>query len=190
MKSVALSMSIYADDHILGPENADVSLVEYGSYDCPHCRKAVNILAQLPKLYNGTLRFVYRHFQRETSNAAPSHRAAEAAEAAGKQGKFWEMHAHLLEHQDALDDANLFAYAVLLGLNTRQFADDLDHHRSEKRVRMDFQSGLDSGVHSTPTFFINGVRHDDYWDVDTLLEAICAASGGDTHAKPQSRGDS
>jgi len=171
-----LSMSIHSDDHILGPENATVTILQYGSYDCHHCRGAVNILAQLPKLYSGTLSFAYRHFPRETDNSTPSHRAAEAAEAAGKQGKFWEMHAHLLEHQDALDDANLFAYAVLLGLDTRLFADDLDHHRSENRVRIDFQSGLDSGVHSTPTFFINEVRHDDYWDVETLLAAIRAAT--------------
>lgn len=171
-----LSMPVYEGDHTLGPENSNVTIVEYGSYDCPHCRSAVNILAQLPKRYAGTLRLVYRHFPRETDNATPSHRAAEAAEAAGRQGKFWEMHAHLLENQDALDDANLFAYAVLVGLDTRQFAEDLEHHRFESHVRQDFQSGLDSGVHSTPTFFINGVRHDDYWDIDTLLAAVQTAA--------------
>src|SRR5579872_5484808 len=102
-----LTMPVHQNDHILGPDNAIVTLVEYGSYDCPHCRHAVSILAQLPKLSPAPLRLVYRHFPRETAHMTPSHRAAEAAEAAGRQGKFWEMHAHLLENQSALDDASL-----------------------------------------------------------------------------------
>jgi protein-disulfide isomerase len=166
-----LSLPVEPDDHILGPEDAKITLVEYGSYDCPHCRQALSILAEVRKRYDAPLRLVYRHFPRETRHSI-SERAAEAAEAAGKQGKFWEMHNHLLENQHALDDANLIAYATLLGLDTQQFASDLESGAHASRVLRQFQSGLDSGVRSTPTFFINGVRHDDYWDAETLLTAI------------------
>ena len=170
-----LSMPVGLDDHSLGPADAHVALVEYGSYDCPHCRQALTILSEVRRRYNAPLRFVYRHFPTMTPHSA-SERAAEAAEAAGKQGKFWEMHEHLLENQHALNDADLVAYATMLGLDTRQFAADLEGSASAEHVRRQFQSGVDSGVRSTPTFFINGVRHDDYWDAETLLTAIQAAT--------------
>lgn len=171
---VRLSLPVEPDDHIMGPDEAKVTLVEYGSYDCPHCRQALGVLAEVRQRYGSPLRLVYRHFPQETKRSI-SERAAEAAEAAGAQGKFWEMHAHLLENQQALDDANLIAYATMLGLDTPKFASDLEMGVYAGRVLRQFQSGRDSGVHSTPTFFINGVRHDDYWDADTLLTAIRAA---------------
>jgi protein-disulfide isomerase len=158
----------------MGPADAGVTLVEYGSYDCPHCRQALRVLVDVRQRYGKPLRLVYRHFPEETKHSV-SERAAEAAEAAAAQGKFWEMHAHLLENQQALDDANLIAYAVMLELDAQQFASDLEMGAHTARVLRQFQSGRESGVHSTPTFFINGVRHDDYWDADTLLAAIHAA---------------
>src|SRR5688572_18642005 len=112
-----LSLPVGPEDHILGPEDAQITLVEYGKYDCPHCRRALAVLSELQRRYDGSLRLVYRHYPNESLHSQ-SARAAEAAEAAGKQGKFWEMHAHLLDNQHALDDANLIAYATMLGLDT------------------------------------------------------------------------
>ena len=170
-----LSMPVGPGDHSVGPADAPITLVEYGSYDCPHCRQALPILDEIRRQYEAPLRFVYRHFPQETRHSV-SERAAEAAEAAAAQGKFWEMHAHLLENQNALGDADLIAYATMLGLDTKQFASEMEADTYAARVRQQFQSGVDSGVRSTPTFFINGVRHDDYWDAETLLAAIRAAA--------------
>jgi protein-disulfide isomerase len=163
------------EEHSLGPADAPITLVQYGSYDCPHCSKALIILGEVRKQYGSPLRLVYRHFPREVRNSV-SERAAEAAEAAGAQGKFWQMHEHLLQNQHALDDASLVVYANYVGLNTAQFTKDLEAGTYQSVVRSQFQSGVESGVRSTPTFFINGVRHDDYWDADTLLEALKTAS--------------
>lgn len=102
-------------------------------------------------------------------------RAAEAAEAAGAQGKFWEMHDTLFENQDRLEDVHLAQYAALLGLDVARFALELAEHAYAPRVREDFLSGVRSGVNGTPTFFINGVRHDDAWDGPTLLAALARA---------------
>src|SRR5258708_10079559 len=168
---VRLSEPVGLEDHRMGPENAPVTLVQYGSYDCPHCRKAIGIIEEIREKNEPPLQLVYRHFPDETPRSA-SHRAAEAAEAAARQGKFWEMHAHLLRNQDALDDANLLAYAAELGLDVRKVAQELESGEHATVVRSQFQSGRTSGVHSTPTFFINGVRHDDYWDAETLSAAI------------------
>ncbi|HZT42711.1 MAG TPA: thioredoxin domain-containing protein [Chthonomonadaceae bacterium] len=157
-------------DHTLGPADAPVTLVMYGSYDCPHCRQAMVIVDEIREA-GDPIRLIYRHFPRETAHS-PSQRAAEAAEAAGKQGKFWEMHRHLLQNQDVLDEANLLAYATAMGLDTRPFAADLENHTFVERVLEDLHSGVAAGVRSTPTFFVNGVRHDDFWDIDTLRLAI------------------
>lgn len=165
-----LAMALRENEHSLGPADAPVTLVEYGSYDCPHCAQAAAIVEEI-RSYSGPLRFVYRHFARETPHSV-SERAAEAAEAAGKQGKFWEMHHHLLANQNALDEASLLAYATLLHLDVPKFAADLEAHTFAGRVQEDLHSGVASGVRSTPTFFINGIRHDDYWDLDTLRAAI------------------
>ena len=174
---VRLTQPVTLDDHMIGPHDAAVTLVEYGSYDCPHCRQALAItLALLKEAHeNGpSLRLVYRHFP-HTNGRSPGQRAAEAAEAAGKQGHFWEMHEHLLNHPRELDDASLLAYAAQLGLDVSQVAAELESDAHLEEVRDDVQSGVSSGVRSTPTFFINGVRHDDHWDLATLRSAICAA---------------
>ena len=168
-----LSTLIGPNDHWLGPKDAPVTLLEYGRYDCPHCRQAHAITLALLKEYGPNVRLVYRHFPRETAYS-PSQRAAEAAEAAGRQGRFWEMHEHLLENQNALDYASLVAYAASLNLDIRQFVSDMETHVHRAQVIQDFESGLAGGIQSVPTFFINGIRHDGDWDLDTLLGAIAA----------------
>ena|ERR1051325_2729261 len=169
-----LSVPVGPDDRALGPVDASVTLVEYGRYDCPHCLQSLSIVENLIERFGAQLRFVYRHYPIEGPHSE-SERAAQAAEAAGAQGKFWQMHAHLLQNQESLDDASLLAHATMLGLDIQEFSADLDSGAFEERVRRQFESGRDSGVHSTPTFFVNGIRHDDYWDIDTLSEAIESA---------------
>jgi protein-disulfide isomerase len=121
------------------------------------------------------LRFAYRHFPLSTAHPH-AQRAAEAAEAAGAQNQFWEMHDVLFENQQALEDEDLAEYATALNLDVAQFISDLVEHVHAPRVREDFMSGVRSGVNGTPTFFINGVRHDGAFDFETLLNAIRAAA--------------
>ncbi len=173
-----LATPVGSDDHFIGPRNAEITLVEYGSYDCPHCRQALAIMLALLKEQHEnrpTLRLVYRHFP-HTNGHSPAQRAAEAAEAAGAQGHFWEMHEHLLSNQRKLDDANLLASSALLGLDTRKVAAALEHGAYREKVRQSVHDGVVSGVRGTPTFFINGVRHDGDWDLDSLRAAIRAAA--------------
>ncbi len=166
-----LSLPVGIRDHSQGEERAAMTLVAYGNYECSHCAQIERIVAQLRRQLHGELCFVYRHFPRGRPTSA-SQRAAEAAEAAGAQGKFWEMHRLLGKHTHSLDETTLGLCAVTLGLDMPRFFYDLKQGVHAEKVRQDFQSGLRSGVNSTPTFYINGVRHDDYWDADTLLSAI------------------
>jgi protein-disulfide isomerase len=148
-----------------------VTLVEYGDYECPHCGRAYPIVKAIQKLMAGRLRFVFRNFPLREVHPHAEH-AAEAAEAAGGQGKFWDMHDRLFERQFALDDENLIEYAAELGLDVERFAEELAEGVYAPRVREDFRSGVLSGVNGTPTFFINGVRDDDSWEVEPLLAAL------------------
>jgi len=153
---VQLTTPVGPDDHIIGAQEAEITLVEYGSYDCPHCRQALAITLALLKEHhqNGpTLRLVYRHFPPASGHSA-AQRAAEVAEAAGAQGRFWEMHEHLLTNQQALDDANLLAYAALLELDVRKVAAALENHTYREKILQNVRDGVGSGVRSTPTFFI------------------------------------
>jgi protein-disulfide isomerase len=160
-------------DHIQGPANAPVTLTEYGDYQCPYCGEAYSIVKQLQQKFGNNLRFVFRNFPLAQIHAH-AEVAAEAAEAAGAQNKFWEMHDYLYEHQDKLAAPQLIAAAKPLGLDVERFTDDLNQHAYAERVREDFLSGVRAGVNGTPTFFINGVRHDGAWDLDSLSEAINA----------------
>ena len=170
-----LRVPVTQHDHVVGPENAKVTLVEYGDYECPHCGRAYPIVKEVQRRLGAKLRFVFRNFPLNESHPHAQH-AAEAAEGAGAQGRFWEMHDSLFEHQRALDDAHLVGYAKALGLDPVAFEQDLRAHTHKARVRQDFVSGVRSGVNGTPTFFINGVRFDDSWDPDTLTEALAAAA--------------
>lgn len=174
MTPVAVSMLILPvseRDHIKGPETAPVTLVEYGDYECPHCGQAYYIVKELEHLLASQLRFVFRHFPL-TSVHPHAELAAEAAEAAGAQGQFWPMHDCLFEHQRALDDQHLTEYAAELGLDMARFVREVAAHHYAARIREDFLSGVRSGVNGTPTFFINGVRHDGSYDFVSLLSAI------------------
>ena len=170
-----LTTPVTGQDHVLGPKTARVTLVEYGDYECPRCGEAHPIVKSLQQLLAGQLRFAFRHFPLATVHPHAQH-AAEAAEAAGVQRKFWQMHDVLFGYQDALEDDDLLQYAAALGLNLRRFTTELASHFHAPRVREDFLSGARSGVNGTPTFFINGVRHDGGYDLRALQDAIeCAA---------------
>jgi protein-disulfide isomerase len=159
-------------DHIQGPENAPVTLVEYGDFQCPNCEEAYPVVKSIQKKMGSQLRFVYRHFPITDSHPDAAH-AAEASEAAAAQGQFWEMHDMLFEHQNALDEQALRGYAERLGLDVNLFEQDMRNHAFAARVTEDFSTGLHSGVNGTPTFFINGDRYDLPWDEETwLLRAL------------------
>jgi len=158
-------------DHIRGPVDAPVTLLEYGDYECPYCGLAHPIVRAVQQEMGNTLRFVFRHFPLTTVHPY-AELAAEAAEAAGAQRKFWAMHDLLYENQQQLDPPHLLAYAESLGLNLKRFGGDLGQHVYAPKIREDFLSGVRSGVNGTPTFFINGVRHDGPWDFATLLAAV------------------
>jgi protein-disulfide isomerase len=166
-----LTLPVGKRDHTLGVEKASITLVEYGNYACAHCAQTKHIVEEIRRRLNGDLRFVYRHFP-HTGLHSSSQRAAEAAEAAGAQGWFWEMHRLLFEHPHDLSDATIGLCAATLGLDMPRFLRDLKQGVYAEKVREDFESGLRSRVNGTPTFYINGVRHDDYWDADTLLAAM------------------
>jgi protein-disulfide isomerase len=161
-------------DHAEGPATAAVTLVEYGDYECPYCGRAYPMVKEVQRRLGDRLRFVFREFPLAQAHPHAQH-AAEAAEAAAAQGKFWEMHDELFEQQQALDDPHLVAYAERLHLDVPRFERDLSEHRFAARVREDFMSGLRSGVNGTPTFYVNGRRHDGSYDVETLVAAIEAA---------------
>ena len=177
-----LSPPVSERDHSQGPPSAPVTLVEYGDYECPYCGAAYPIVKEVQQRLGDRVRFVFRNFPITTAHPHAEH-AAEAAEAAAAQGKFWEMHDHLYEHQRALDDEHLEAYAAAVGLEVERFDREMEGQVYAARVRADFMSGVRSGVNGTPTFFINGRRHDSSYDLETLLAAIDAAApeaGGST----------
>lgn len=170
-----LAVPVGNRDHILGPASAPVTLVEYGDYECPYCGAAHGIVRQIQQTVGDQMRFVFRHFPLTQIHPHAEH-AAEAAEAAAAQDRFWEMHDVLYENQRALDDWHLVGYAEALGLDAARIARELAEDAYHNRVREDFMSGVRSGVNGTPTFFINGVRHDGSWEVEPLLYAIERAS--------------
>jgi len=163
-------------DHIQGPTNAPATLVQYGDYECPYCGAAYPIIKEVQARMGERLRFVFRNFPISTSHPH-AEQAAEAAEAAAAQGKFWPMHDLLYENQRDLRDRSLHAYAEQLGLDVGLFDKELAEHVHAGRVHEDFMSGVRSGVNGTPTFYINGVRHDDSYDPETLLAALERAAG-------------
>jgi protein-disulfide isomerase len=158
-------------DHVLGPADAPVSLVEYGDYECPHCRRAHPIVASVLRELGAHVRFTYRHFPLSEIHPHAEH-AAEMAEAAGERGSFWPMHNLLFENQEALEDEDLVEYASRLGIAPSWSLSALESGRYARRVQEDFMSGVRSGVNGTPTFFINGIRHDGSWDEASLLDAL------------------
>jgi len=172
-----LTLPVSQRDHIQGSDTPAVSLVEYGDYQCSHCGQAHPIVKNIQEIMGSRMRFVFRNFPISTVHPN-AQQAAEAAEAAAAQGKFWEMHDFLFEHQDHMEIAALLKYAAKIGLDVKRFKDDLQAHAFAARVREDIDSGVRSGVNGTPTFFINRVRHDGPWDLQSLTTAIVAAAKG------------
>jgi protein-disulfide isomerase len=157
-----LTPQVTERDQIAGPDDAPVTLVEYGDYECPYCGMAHPIVKAAQRTLGRQLRFVFRNFP--LGQIHPHARlAAQAAEAAAEQERFWEMHDMIFEHQDALAAEDLVGYAKSLGLDALQVARDLEAGTYEKRVSDDFRSGVRSGVNGTPTFFVNGDRYDGSW---------------------------
>ena len=172
---MSLTPPVSADDHSSGPEDAPVTLVEYGDYECPYCGAAHPIVQEIQRSLGPNLRFVFRNFPLAQIHPR-AERAAEAAEAAGAQGEFWGMHDLLFENQDALADFDLVRYAAQLHLDGERFEKELFDGVYTPRMRGDFRSGVRSGVNGTPTFFINGARHEASWELPTLLAAVQAAA--------------
>jgi protein-disulfide isomerase len=166
-----LKVPVTNEDHAQGAEDAEVTLVEYGDYECPHCGHAYPIVQQVQKHFGKRLRFVFRNFP--LSEMHPHAKAAaEVAEFAGSHGKFWEMHDGLFEHQERLGEKLFVSLGEELKLATTAMRDALAQGTFEARVGADFTGGVRSGVNGTPTFFINGHRHDDSFDYETLVAAI------------------
>jgi protein-disulfide isomerase len=160
-------------DHVRGPVDAPVTVVEYGDFECPYCGRAEPVVRELLREF-GDVSYVWRHLP--LSDVHPNAQlAAESAEAAAAQGAFWEMHDVLLAHQDALDPGDLARYAEQLGLDVDRFMDDLRRHAHTGRVAEDIDSADLSGVSGTPTFFVNGRRHYGAYDIATLSAAVRAA---------------
>ena len=182
MSDALLTPPVSERDHANGPEDAPVTLVEYGDYECPYCGMAYQVVKSAQRELGKQLRFVFRNFP--LAEAHPHARlAAQAAEAAAVQGKFWEMHDALFEHQEALEAEDIIGYAKSLGLDMVKYARDLQDATYAKRVRDDFRSGVRSGVNGTPTFFINGSRYEGSWAnekafIHTLHEAAQQSDRG------------
>jgi Na+/H+ antiporter NhaA len=162
-------------DHIRGRIDAPVTLLEYGDYECPYCGEAAPVIAKLLDRLGDDLRYVFRHLP--LTDVHPyAQLASEAAEAAGAQTEYWRMHDHLLSHQDALAPSDLYRHAAELDLDLGRFSDDLRQRRHAARIARDVQSADASGVSGTPTFFINGRRHQGVYDLETLTRAVKAAA--------------
>jgi len=163
-------------DHVQGPIDAPIKLLEYGDYECPYCGEAYPIVKAIQQRLGDRMCFAFRNFPLVNAHPHAQH-AAEAAEAAGVQGRFWEMHDLLYENQDALEDKDLARYASTIGLDGERLMNELQSGAYTTRVRQDFRSGARLDVNGTPSFFINGVRYDGSPDVEALFAALITERG-------------
>jgi protein-disulfide isomerase len=154
-------------DHIRGSIEAPISIVEYGDYECPYTGLAYPIVKEIMKKFNDKVYFVFRNFPLNEIHPHALH-AAEAAEAASAQDKFWQMHDYLFEHQDALDDLHLSSYAKKMNLDIDRFRKEMLGHVYASLIDNSIKIGINSGVGGTPTFFVNNIRYDDSWDLETF----------------------
>jgi protein-disulfide isomerase len=168
---MSLATPVNENDHVLGPADAPVTLVEYGDFQCPYCRAAHFYLKNVLATMGDEMRFVFRHMPL-TQVHPMAQLAAEAAEAAGAQGKFWPMHDAIYENQDLLSPALLVRLAQRLGLDMQRFTDDVESHRFVAKIKEDFMSAVRSGAAGTPTFFINGEKYEGSFDDESLIEAL------------------
>jgi len=166
-----LKQPLSEQDHRRGSDNAPAVLVEYGDFECPFCGRAQGLIRQLQDRFGSQLLFVFRHFPLSTVHPH-AELAAEAAEAAGTQGRFWEMHDALYDNQEQLSAELIVGLGQTLELNMPRFMSELNGRSYRARVQQDFMGGVRSGVNGTPTFFINGLRHDGPVDLDSLSTAL------------------
>jgi protein-disulfide isomerase len=172
---MSLANPVSATDHAQGAADAKVTLVEYGDYQCPYCGAAYHIIKAVQNRLGTRMRFVFRNFP--LNQAHPyAELAAEAAEAAGAQGKFWEMHDALYENQAQLGPPLIETLVKRLKLDARQFETDMETRKFQARVKHDFVGGVRSGVNGTPGLFINGERYDERWDEELLSAALQKAA--------------
>ena len=169
---IRLKNAVTDQDHSAGPNTAAVTLLEYGNFECIDCGRTYPVISQIRNLLAGDLRFVFRHFPSVRSHPH-SMRAAEAAEVAGAQGKFWEMHDQLFRHQTALEDHHLIRYARRIGLDIDRFSRDLSENVFLAQIQTAYQQSLfDEHITGTPTLYLNEVRYTGATDLQSLLEAI------------------
>jgi protein-disulfide isomerase len=166
-----LALPVNDEDHFAGNPDAPVVLVEYGDYECPFCGQAYPIVQLLRRQSGDELAFAFRNFPLVQAHPHALV-AAEAAEAAGLQGRFWPMHDTLFTHQDALEPENLLLYARALDLDLERFVADANSEDVARRIERDIESGVASGVPGTPTFFVNGRRHTGSFAPESLGAAI------------------
>jgi protein-disulfide isomerase len=170
-ETVTLTPAVSTRDHIQGHADAPLTLVEYGDYQCPYCGAAYPVVKRVQKSFGKKLRFVFRNFP--LTQAHPyAMIAAEAAEAAALQGKFWEMHDYIYENQADLEPDVLPSWAEELGLDLEQFGTAIKQGETSKRIKEDRMGGIRSGVNGTPCFFINGIRYDGAADFELLRAAL------------------
>jgi protein-disulfide isomerase len=167
----ALLLTLNSTDHVMGPASATVTVIEYGDFGCPYCRAAYPTVKILLQEFRNRVRFAFRHFP--VVEVHPhAERAAESAEAAGMQGKFWQMHDLLFEHQQRLEDEYLRRYAFQAKLDLRRYDQDMNRRIHLQSVRQQKNDGKLSGTRGTPTFFVNGVIEDVSFGMENLYKAI------------------
>lgn len=171
---VDLAIPVAAVDHVIGPEHAPVTVVEYGDFECPNCKQAAPAVKLLLQRFSEQVRFIYRHFPQETLHPHAL-RAAEAAECAAGQGKFWRMHDLLFANQDHLEGKHLRRYAEQLELDMARYESEMDDEVYRQRIREHIDGGLRSHMKSTPGFFVNGIIVDVSFGLRSLFDATAAA---------------
>jgi len=158
-------------EHVQGSIDSLISLIEYGDYECPYTGMAYPIVKEIMKRFKNKIYFEFRNFPLNDIHPHAQH-AAEAAEAAATQDKFWQMHEYLFEHQKALDDSHLLQYAKKVRLDLNKFKNEMTGHVYAPLIEKSLKSGIDHGVEGTPTFFVNGKRYEDSWDLETFCDFL------------------
>ena len=178
-----LTVAVGPADHVLGARQAPVTIVEYGDFECPDCKQAAPALKHIVSRFDGRVRLVYRHFPLEEVHPHALH-AAMAAETAGAQGKFWEMHDLLFANQSRLELSQLRSYARQLELDLEKYDSEMHAELYRQRVREGIEGARSSGVRSTPGVFVDGKRHDVSFGLDSLAKAVAGAIDGLSAAAP------
>jgi protein-disulfide isomerase len=176
MKKASLAAQVAPADHVRGSPLAKVTLVGYGDFACPECAETYRTVKAIQKKVGARLRYVFRSFP-QPGKYENSEEAAEAAECASSQGKFWEMHDRLFENQGASDEVHLSRYATDLGLDLRRFRREMREHSHRGKIRAGRKAGVRSGIVRAPTIFIDSTEHESAFGLATLLAAVQAAAG-------------